>query len=362
MNFLYLSIILSAIIGIIIIAWIRSFDIYEKETFIAMLWAFIAGGVTSVMVALGIYEFLRLFGIEDEVISNTLGSILVIGPVEEFAKLTGLVVVFSLIRKQFNELTDGIIYMSCVALGFSIIENFFYANAGDGNQYLLVFRAFISTPAHISFSVIIGYAWYRYKRENKPFGTVILALAIASLLHGIFDALAFSLWFNLLLLVYLWLILWQSLRLVQYTNVVSPFRPAFTALFDTPAGVTAEEIECPYCGSRAHREFFRNSFFTACRCDSCGYHIASRNDIRKIYRVFAPEYKRLVRKLVPARFSDGRTVMSVYGTAFFADGGRNGFFRVSEVAERIQTINDELINRFRKRSFISANLLRHFFE
>lgn len=291
MSFLNISIYLSALIGVIIIAWIRSFDIYEKETFRPMLWAFLAGGVTSVMIALGMYEFLRLFGLEDEVISNTLGSILVIGPVEEFAKLIGLVVVYALIRKQFNELTDGIIYMSCVALGFSIIENFFYANSGEGTQYLLIYRVFISTPAHIAFSVIIGYAWYRYKRENKPFRTVVVALAIASLLHGVFDALAFSPWFNFLLLIYLWLILMQSLRLVQYTNVVSPFRPGFEALFENSANEKAEGIVCPNCGSSEPKEVFRNGFFTSCRCDSCGYHIASRNNIRKIFRIFAPEYK-----------------------------------------------------------------------
>lgn len=362
MNFLNISICLSALIGVIIIAWIRSFDIYEKETFRSMLWAFLAGGVTSVLIALGIYEFLRHFGLEDDVITNTLGSILVIGPVEEFAKLSGLVVVYSLIRKQFNELTDGIIYMSCVALGFSIIENFFYANAGEGTEYLLIYRVFISTPAHIAFSVIIGYAWYRYKRENRPFGTVVIALAVASLLHGVFDALAFSPWFNFLLLVYLWLILRQSLRLVQYTNVVSPFRPGFEALFETPTEEKAEGIECPNCGSVAPKELFRNRYFTAYRCDGCGYHIASRGDIRKIFRIFAPEYKRLGKKLKPARFSDGRTVMSVYGSAFFGRNGRKGFFRVGELASRLQAINDDLITRFRQRSFISANLLRRLFE
>ncbi len=362
MSFLHVSIYLSALIGVIIIAWIRSFDIYEKETFLAMLWAFLAGGVTSVLIALGVYEFLRVFGLEDEVISNTLGSLLIIGPVEEFAKLAGLVVVYSIIRKQFNELTDGIIYMSCVALGFSIIENYFYANAGENNQYLLVYRVFISTPAHISFSVIIGYAWYRFKKENKPFSTVIAALVVASLLHGVFDALAFSPWFNFLLLVYLWLILRQSLRLVQYTNVVSPFRPLFAALFDAPSSETAEGVECPNCGSVASKELFSNSFFTACRCGNCGYHIASRNNIRRIFRIFSPEYKRLGKKLVPARFSDGRTVMSVYGAAFFGNDGNNGFFRVSEVAEKLQAINDEILNRFRKRSFISGNLFRRFFE
>ena len=362
MSFLYLSIILSAIIGIIIISWIRSFDIYEKETFRAMLWAFLVGGITSVMTALGIYEFLRLFALEDEAISTTIGSFLIIGPVEEFAKLTGLVVVYGLISKQFNELTDGVIYMSCVALGFSIIENYFYANAGDGNQYLLVYRVFISTPAHISFSVIIGYAWYRYKRENKPFRTVLIALLIASVLHGIFDALAFNPWFNFLLLVYLYLIIIQSLRMVQYTNVISPFRPGFRELFDTPSGEFAEGIVCPNCGSPDPKEVIRNSFFLACRCDSCGYHIASRGNIRKMFRIFAPEYKRLSKKLIPARLSDGRSVISVYGSVFFGSSGTNGFFMVPEVADRLQVINDELLNRFRKKSFISANLLRRFFE
>lgn len=54
--------------------------------------------------------------------------------------------------------------------------------------------------------------------------------------------------------------------------------------------------------------------------------------------------------------------MSVYGTAFFGNTGNLGFFRVSDVAGRLQAINDELVNRFRKKSFISANLLRRFFE
>ncbi len=362
MSFLYLSIILSAIIGIIIIAWIRSFDIYEKETYRAMIWAFLAGGITSVMTALGIYEFLRMFGLEDEAISTTLGSFLIIGPVEEFAKLIGLMVVYALIRKQFNELTDGVIYMSCVALGFSIIENYFYANTGEGSQYLIVYRAFISTPAHISFSVIIGYAWYRYKKENKPFRTVLVALLIASVLHGVFDALAFSPWFNFLLLVYLYLIIKQSLRMVQYTNIVSPFRPVFRELFDNPSGEVAKGLVCPNCGSSEPKELITNSFFTACRCDSCGYHIASRTMIRKIFRIFAPEYKRLGKKLTPARLSDGRQVKSVYGSAFFGSSSTRGFFLVSEVAERLEAINDELLNRFRKKSFISANLFKRIFE
>ncbi|MEZ4997692.1 MAG: hypothetical protein R2758_09610 [Bacteroidales bacterium] len=80
---------------------------------------------------------------------------------------------------------------------------------------------------------------------------MLIALLIASVLHGIFDALAFNPWFNFLLLVYLYLIIIQSLRMVQYTNVISPFRPGFRELFDTPSGEFAK-------GLNVELRFFRS--------------------------------------------------------------------------------------------------------
>jgi RsiW-degrading membrane proteinase PrsW (M82 family) len=362
MSFFVISVLLSAVIGVIIITWIRSFDIYEKETFVAMFLAFFAGGVSSVIIALVIYELLEMAGIDSGLISNAIGSFLVIGPVEEVAKLAGLVIVYNLVRKQFNELTDGIIYMACVALGFSIIENFFYANAGENSQYLLVFRAFISTPAHIAFSVLIGYAWYRYKKENKPFTLVIFALLVASMLHGVFDALAFNPFYNFLLLPYLYLILYQSLKVVQYTNILSPFRPAFISYFNNPSEEQAGDLSCPCCNSTAPKTVFRNNYFTAYRCDNCGYHIASVRDLGRIFRIFAPEYKRFKRKLMPAKLDNNESVLSLYGVAFIDTMRETGFFRLEEMAVRLQAINDSLLTQFRKRSVFSGSLMRRLFE
>lgn len=362
MSFLNLSIFLSALIGILIIAWIRSFDIYEKETFRAMFLAFLIGGAASVAIALGLYEFLKLSGVSSDITATTLGSFLFIGPVEEFSKLAGLVIVYYLIRKQFNELTDGIIYMACVALGFSITENYFYANAGENNQYLLVFRAFISTPAHIAFSVIPGYAWYRYKEEKKSFVIVIIALIAASILHGIFDAIAFSIYWNFLLLIYLYLILRQSLKIVQYTNILSPFRPGFSELFDTPSTETSDDSVCPYCGSFAPKPMFRNRYFTACKCNNCGFYISTLKDIEKIFRIFAPEYRRFNRKIRPVRLNGEKDYFSIYGVAFFEDFGKPGFFRISDVSEKLHELNDTIVTSFRKSGFFSSGLLRRIFE
>jgi hypothetical protein len=328
----------------------------------AMLWAFLVGGSSSVFIAIGIYELLRVFGINDYVISTTVGSFLIIGPVEEFAKLVGLMIVYSLLKKQFNELTDGIIYMSCVALGFSIIENFFYANTGENSQYLLVYRAFISTPAHISFSCLIGYAWYRYKKENKPFRIVIIALLIGSALHGIFDALAFSTYLRFLLLIYLYVIIRQSLKIVQYSNIVSPFRPGFPEFFDAPADDLVKDKQCPYCKSYSPKNRFSNRYFTAYRCNECGFHFSSVKDIANMFRIFAPEYKRFGRKIMPVRLPDEKLYLSVYGAAFFEEHARMGFFRVNDVTERLKLLNESILARFRQTTFLSVKLLQKIFD
>jgi len=62
---------------------------------------------------------------------------------------------------------------------------------------------------------------------------------------------------------------------IQYSNVVSPFKPTFDELFDVPEELPAMETECPYCKSRAPKPKFVNTYFTAYRCDACGYHFSS---------------------------------------------------------------------------------------
>jgi len=357
MSFFYLSILLSFLIGIAIIAKLRSYDIYEKETFLSMFSAFVIGGGVSVIISLLFYSVFGYLGLSDQMIRTTLGSFVIIGPVEEFSKLAGLVVVFSIMKKQFNEVNDGVIYISCVALGFSIIENFFYANSGNNHEYLLVFRAFISTPAHISCSCLMGYAFYRYKKENKPFKVILYALIIAALLHGIFDALAFSRYIRLFLLIYLWAIIYQSLMLLQYTNIVSPYKPVFDKLFETPDEHGVPDMECPFCKSRGYKDRFTNTYFTAYKCNDCGFHFSTLKHLEGIFRSFAPEYRRFRRKIFPVKLHDGKRYLSVYGTAFFENEAHMGFFRVADVNERMNLINQTLVERFRKVSLIPESIL-----
>jgi RsiW-degrading membrane proteinase PrsW (M82 family) len=121
--------------------------------------------------------------------SNSLGlfaySILVIGLFEELAKMIPFLFVVLRFR-EFNEPIDGIIYASFIALGFAAVENLYYLQFLSHLEAYA--RGFAGPVLHIVFASIWGYyigrAWL-CKRRFVP--TIIAALAITAILHGLYD-------------------------------------------------------------------------------------------------------------------------------------------------------------------------------
>ena len=99
-----LFIIISFIIGGIVVAYIRSYDIHEKEPFYKMVIVMLWGGVWSVIVSFFLYSLLYNKGINVYDIQDAFGAILVVGPVEEGAKLLALFMAYYFIKKELNAL------------------------------------------------------------------------------------------------------------------------------------------------------------------------------------------------------------------------------------------------------------------
>ena len=112
-------------------------------------------------------------------------AMLAIGPIEELAKLLPfLVVVIRL--KAFDEPLDGIIYASVVALGFASYENYLYMQFLDGVE--LWARAVASPLTHCMFASIWGYAFgLRYHGRSRRLAPGLIGLAVAAVLHGLYD-------------------------------------------------------------------------------------------------------------------------------------------------------------------------------
>lgn len=114
---------------------------------------------------------------------------------EELAKLFML---WLLLRKNpfFDEHFDGIVYAVCIGLGFAALENVFYLFGGMEDWSWIstgIMRAFISVPAHYFFAILMGYYYSIYHFGiDRSIKAKIMILAAPVIVHGIFDAILFS--------------------------------------------------------------------------------------------------------------------------------------------------------------------------
>lgn len=120
-------------------------------------------------------------------------SFLVVAVVEEGTKLL-LLKWRSWRNPNFNYRFDGVVYSVFVSLGFAAFENIQYV-MGYGLS-VVVPRALLAIPGHMSFAVFMGVFYGRAKvcekrgdRAGKA-GNLLLGYLIAVLLHGFYDACA----------------------------------------------------------------------------------------------------------------------------------------------------------------------------
>lgn len=112
---------------------------------------------------------------------------------EEAAKLLMLCL---LVRKNpyFDEHLDGIVYATCVGLGFAALENIFYlASNFDNLMSVAISRALFAVPGHFFFAVIMGYffslAFFSHVSHTQKTAYLILSYCVPVALHATYDGI-----------------------------------------------------------------------------------------------------------------------------------------------------------------------------
>jgi RsiW-degrading membrane proteinase PrsW (M82 family) len=164
-------------------------DRLEPEPKGYILGVFLLGAILASAVGIPLID--NLFQVSKWIYTDTaatiLGSILVVGFIQEFLKYAA--VRYTIYPSQeFDEATDGVIYATAVGLGYATVLNIQYVVASGGAALgSSVIRMVVVALAQASFAGITGYFLGRAKFEHKPWWWMPGGLTIAAVGNGLFN-------------------------------------------------------------------------------------------------------------------------------------------------------------------------------
>lgn len=124
--------------------------------------------------------------------SYSVYRIIMLAGVEEYAKLF-ILYLFLYRNKSYDDIYDGFVYSSIIALSFSLIETFMYVfseNSYSGMTSLAILRNFTSIPLHITCGIAMGYfvSLEKFsKTKKKKLINMLLALLIPTAIHSVYN-------------------------------------------------------------------------------------------------------------------------------------------------------------------------------
>jgi len=189
------------VVGIFLL--VHFMDRYEREPWFLLLAAFLWGAIIAIPPALFIERNVDNI-LQNLLDPNTTNEVLRIalqglnaGVTEETIKGLGLLLFFFVLRDEFDDVVDGIVYGALIGAGFAMVENFRYFALDSKNflVFLIVGRIILGWLGHSTFIACFGAAlgYVRYTRVRwKQIVIPLLGFLIAVGLHSFFDFVDFQ--------------------------------------------------------------------------------------------------------------------------------------------------------------------------
>jgi len=180
---------------LIYMVWIRNTEKYNRERWKPILVCFLWGAsiaiIASIILEL-ILGFSLAISIKDD---NILGlvTVIVIAPfVEELTK--PLALRLRTVKKEIDELEDGLIYGAVAGLGFSATENLVYGSSFLSKGLivffiLIIMRSFGGCLLHASATAWTGYGYGKTIMKHTKLLRIIPYFALAIFVHGFYNFL-----------------------------------------------------------------------------------------------------------------------------------------------------------------------------
>ncbi len=211
--------------GVLWLAYFWRKDVWEPEPKLALARVFLLGCAAAWVTTLLRPRLEVLLPLEEGLTSDLADAFLVTALNEELLKLAAFAL-GALWLREWDEPMDGILYGTAAALGFASLENAVYLATSDSNSLVLV-RAFTANLAHVAFTGGMGFCIGLGKLHGRAILAWTTGIAIAVVLHGVYDLFLFSLpeWNALSLLLVLPLSLALLGLKIRWSHARSPHRP-----------------------------------------------------------------------------------------------------------------------------------------
>lgn len=192
---LYLLLNMAFLPPVMYVIWIRNTERYNREKWKTIFLCFIWGATISIIAAL-VLEVILHISIESSINDENLFgliTVVVIAPiVEEFTK--PLALRLKSVKKELDELEDGLIYGAVAGLGFSATENFIYGWGflSGGLLFFLILislRSFGGCLLHASATAWTGYGYGKTLMKHTSLIRVIPYFILAVLVHAFYNSL-----------------------------------------------------------------------------------------------------------------------------------------------------------------------------
>jgi protease PrsW len=186
------------IVYILPLLWL---DRYDPEPPWALASAFLWGGLAAIVFSFIVNTALGLVAgsVAGREAGNIVGAVISAPIMEEASKGLGVVLLLIFLRREFDDIVDGIVYGGFIALGFATVENVFYygrslqGNGFGGLIFLFFIRGILSPFAHVTFTAMTGIGCGIARESYKPAVRFIMPLVGylgAVTLHMIWNGMA----------------------------------------------------------------------------------------------------------------------------------------------------------------------------
>jgi RsiW-degrading membrane proteinase PrsW (M82 family) len=175
--------------------WVRNTERYQREQWKPLFLCFLWGASIAIIAAIILEVLLEIplvLAMEDTTLIPFLAAIVIAPVAEEFTK--PLVLHFKSVRKELDELEDGLIYGAVAGLGFSATENLLYGwdFLSEGMLIFLIFMSIRSVGGcllHASATAWTGYGFGKTIIQQTSFFRVLPYFFFAIILHGTYNFL-----------------------------------------------------------------------------------------------------------------------------------------------------------------------------